>query len=514
MLVHELIKQRNLSEITGIFCLFHAAVSFFAAILLGPSALVTLPAVALIIVLDLTIWLSLSLANKRSAPLLLASAWFMLLFFLPRLTTFQIFPAPTIRFVALDPFSRPEITTGLLYLVSGYMALWAGISTGSRFFTQSAYEPRPKWQLPLAGLAIFTAMAFASSIYIYFVIDVSIYAADSSRWGSRSGWITRIFDTDAALLFVLTWLMLNRHAPRSQLILAIAIVVVWLFLSLSLGSRGGPLRIMILVGLSAFAIYGNPVSSISRVLVIVVAGFLASAVMYPIGTIVRYYTTSGDDAAANLIEDWLRSGDLVERSDAWPLRQIWSRSEVINQITRVASPVSTRLGLVDYPIMIVNRSPNQEIIDHYLTINYSLKNFVNNMVPGELYPDYDVMTSRIFTMAYRDADESQIRSAFLSEPWTLWGFSWLKGGTFGGLLIIFGLTAFIQVGYRAIPQVVGPTLSPYIGTAYLFVPVTGGLLQLFGLDHWLTISAHFAMAMLTSLAVTYGFGLIRLRVLG
>ena len=45
-------------------------------------------------------------------------------------------------------------------------------------------------------------------------------------------------------------------------------------------------------------------------------------------------------------------------------------------------------------------------------------------------------------------------------------------------------------------------LAPYTGTAYLFLPVGSGLLQLFGIDHWLTITAHFSMAMLTFFAVS------------
>lgn len=170
-------------------------------------------------------------------------------------------------------------------------------------------------------------------------------------------------------------------------------------------------------------------------------------------------------------------------------------STVVENVALVVSPVITRLGLIDYPLQIITRPANPDVISKYMTPLYSLKNFLNNMVPGELFPGYDIMTSRVFTMAYRGYDENHVRTAFLSEPWTAWGYAWLQGGVLGGLVLMTVMAAIVQAGYLTVQRLVGPMFAPYAATSWLFLVTTSGLLQLFGLDHWLTICAHFSIAM-------------------
>jgi phage shock protein PspC (stress-responsive transcriptional regulator) len=70
------------------------------------------------------------------------------------------------------------------------------------------------------------------------------------------------------------------------------------------------------------------------------------------------------------------------------------------------------------------------------------------------------------------------------------------------LAIIAGLSAVVQAGFHLTGKL-GPSFAPYAGTAFLVMGVASGLLQLFGLDHWLTIMAHFSIALSTGFLLAW-----------
>lgn len=499
MLVSEAFRSaRPLTQISSDLFLAHAVVTIVAAAILGPSTFLSWAGLTMVVALDCILYVSLRTANKTVAPILLTTAWFILLFFLPRLTAFQLFPAHRVTFVALEPFSQFEVTNALAFIIAGYLAVWAGLQLASRMFP--TVRPPLESRVPILGILAYSVLAVLASFYVNFYLDVSVYSVDSQKWGSRSGWIAIVFNIDVALLAAITWLILHARAPTKERVLAYLIILACLLLSLVTGSRGGGLRIMLLIGLAAIAIHSNPVTTLNRVVAIVVISLSVSSVLYPLGTLIRFIPASGDAAAAALTDQWTRLGSSSEQKDTSDIRQAWSQSALVNNVTLIASPILTRLGLVDYPILIINRAPDQPAMDRYMSVTYGLKNFANNMVPGEIFAGYDIMTSRVFTMVYRGHDEKHVRSHFLSEPWTLWGYSWLKGGFVGGLVIIVLLSIALQSCYALLQKVSGPT-SHYTATTYLFITVIGGGLQLFGIDHALTITAHFAIALTAMYAI-------------
>jgi hypothetical protein len=491
-IVRILTSPRPLTEITGFFFLAHAALTVCAAGILGPSAFLSWSGLALLVVFDCLIWISLRSVNGRAAPIQLTTAWFVLLFFLPRLTAFQIFPASNVTFVALQPFTQEEVFRGLAYIAAGYATLCVGLRIGVRICP--AIKARPVAHLTVGGIVVYAILAGAATIYVTYFLQVSIYSPNPENWGARSGWVAIVLNPDIALVAAITWLVLNPSEVGNKRIIALLIVAGWLALSLVTGSRGGALRVMLIIGLAAIAIYGNPVTSVFRVLVIVTVSFVASSILYPIGTYVRFVPASGENAMDALADYWFRVGPAEERGDASTMRLLWAKSEGASTFASLTSPVITRLGLVDYPIVIVNRTPDLSTVDRYLAVSYGLKNFVNNLVPGEVFSGYDIMTSRIFNMAYRGYSEQHIRSYFLSEPWTLWGYSWLKGGFIGGIALIFSMSIAMQIGYELV-KYAGTWVSYYGAVTYLFIPVIGGFLQFFGLDHAMTVTAHFTLAL-------------------
>lgn len=483
----------RLSSITSTIILIHAAIMALGIALLGPSTLMSLWSVLLVVAMDVVLVFGLMRAGDKIVAHVLVLAWFMILFFLPRLAAFLLFPAQMVTFVGIEPFTDQEITKGLTFVLAGTVALLGGFAIGGLVPGPTEDTSRPSF--PLAGVFLYWIPCAVAAYVVYYVLQISIFG-DPTSWGSPVGWLVRVFDTDAALLMLICWAVIQRSlTPRQALAVGLGIFL-WILLTVILGSRGGGLRIFLVFGMAAIAIYGNVWLSTRRFLGVLLAAVAMSALIYPLGTVIRIGQGESKDPVAQVAADWVKTRTVDEDlAKMWPLRRLVVDSPIVQNLALATSPVITRLGLIDYPLQIINRPADPHVISKYMSPLYSLKNFANNMVPGELFPGYDIMTSRVFTMAYRGYDEAHVRTAFLSEPWTSWGYAWLLGGAVGGLALMALMAAVVQGGYLLVQRLVGQMFAPYAATAWLFLVTTSGLLQLFGLDHWLTICAHFSIAL-------------------
>lgn len=501
-------KDSRLSLATSQLLLIAAAVFAICALVIGSTPLMDRVGAALVCAFSLMLAAALRLLPRDLIPHVLTIAWFAIVFFLPRLFTFAAFPPETVAAIGLDHLTPEEVTKGLAFVTAGTLALLMGLYIGNLPFQGKPIlregDQHPP-SLPLGPILLFWLAALGAFYYIAVVLEVSIFGPPEN-WGSRSGWLVRIFDTDVALLLLIVWSAIHITRERPNYWLIAGLLLIWLIASIYLGSRGGPLRIFFLFGLAALAIYGDPRMRLRKLAVILALTFLANAAIYPLSTFVRYAIGGVENASAQMVADWQRhtSSPAYDPALFTPVQRFLWTNETLVRSARMLTPITTRLGVIDYPLIIVNRTPDQAVIDRYLSLGYAMRNYANNMVPGELFPTHDVMTSRVFTMAYRGAPESHIRQAFLSEPWTSWGYAWIKGGPLGGLAILAALAAISQFGYRLLGQVVHPAVAPYALATWLFVVALNGPLQLFGIDHWLTVASHVFMSLTTALGLTWG----------
>lgn len=508
--------ENRLSSGTSKIFLIAAVLFLVATLVLGPTPFVDRIAAATIIGYCLVMAAILRSAPRELMPHVLVIGWFGVIFFLPRLFSFAAFPPNTVNFVAISPLTPNEITRGMLFVTAGTLALVVGLWLGNLPFrgrSDPTARDTARPILPIVPILVFWLIAFAAAYYVSVMLQVSIFGTPD-KWGSRSGWLARVFDTDAALLLLLVWGTVSMAAGRRDLWLIVGLAIIWLLFSIYMGSRGGPLRILFVFGLATIAVMQDPRVSFGRLLAILVFAFACNALVYPIATMVRYHIGGVENAAAQVKSDWQRETRSVNFDQAQMTtvqRVVWKNAQV-QRAAGLLAPLTTRLGVIDYPLIVVNREPAQDVIDHYLTMDYALKNYANNMVPGELFPDHDIMTSRVFTMAYRGAPESHIRTAFLSEPWTSWGFAWIKGGAIGGLAVLVLLAGLSQFGYSAINAFLPAAVAPYYAAAWLFVVAGNGPVQLFGIDHWLTVASHFCIALTVALLLVLAMAHVARRI--
>ncbi|MBO6675217.1 MAG: hypothetical protein JJ908_00230 [Rhizobiales bacterium] len=497
---------------TAIFLLMYCLVFLSFFFILGESILINGASVVYVVSLAAVLGAALWFTTPEMAAHVLVLSWFQLIFFFPRLFFYLAFPPEGIAFVQLAPLTANEVQNGLNFLLWGTVALIFGFWAGSQVLRggpNKAAANIPRYILPLGPIVIYWVLSLLAAYYVLVVLGVSIFSTPD-KWGSRMGWLMRVFDTDVALLLLVVWGLLQPSRSLAIRLTVLVIIVGWLLITIAMGARGGPMRMLIVLGLVTMAISEVPRLSWRRLLAVISVFIGLAIVVFPISTVVRATLGGVENAANQVMSDWTRNhfrpeveATATERASSPSIRSQLFDNEFLVQGARSLLPITSRLGIVDYPLMIVNRPGDSDIFGHYLSIEYALKNYANNMVPGELFPDYDVMTSRVFTMAYRGATETHIRTHFLSEPWTAWGYAWIKGGFWGGLAILSILAFLSQAGYRLATRISGPTLAPYVASCWLFTVTLNGPLQLFGIDHWLTVASHFfiALAMAVGLAV-------------
>jgi hypothetical protein len=318
-------------------------------------------------------------------------------------------------------------------------------------------------------------------------------------------WVMIVFDTDVALLLTLNWVFVSwksNDIKQRQIWYVVFLLFVWLLFTILMGSRGGPLRILNCLFLFAIAYNPRFKISVARFILIVSGFFLLNYFSFTMGTVMRGYFLEGRglEAAVEGYEAKNREWAQFDYSSAGHIteaRMAFYNSEEVKSVSFALRKIVTRLAIIDYPLIIVAKVADEKVIDHYIRSLHFLKNYANNMVPGEIFPESMVNTSRVFTMAYRGADLKAINEGFLSEPWTAWGLAWLLMG-WGGLFLLFATAALIQAAYVEVRR---HWRRYYLfGNVVYFILVINIGYLMFGLDHWLTSIFHFSLASLVAIA--------------
>lgn len=488
----------------------HAIACSAGYLILGRSPFIDGPVLGLMLLIDLSFVVALVMATERNVAPTLILAWFALLFFCVRLAVLLLFPLSAIDFLTGGVWTSDEIFKGLVFITLGFVAILLGIFTSSRFEFKSKLLLSFKGkQVSLWALTAYWAITYLAAYYVRIYLEVTIFGAPQ-HWGNRMAWVGIIFDTDVALVLTICWGTIEwrrRGLKKLEVIHLVFLVAAWLIFSVVIGSRGGPLRVLSWIFFAALAVNPNFKLSVVRFLVVLAAFFIVNAYAYQMGSMFRAYHLGATDGTSSVDGFKVNSKEKIALLEAnvSELRRSYYRSELLNDAALRVRPIATRLAIIDYPLTIITRPGNQEVLDHYVRSWHPVKNFINNMVPGEIFKDAMVNTSRIFTMAYRDRSLQAISEGYMSEPWTMWGMAWLLAG-YGGLAIMFGVAFVLQAGYRLL-DVDANGVGAYVRCIYFIIPLNIAY-QMFGIDHWLTAVMHFSLA--SSIAYVTMLGIDRI----
>lgn len=493
----------DFSRLTAGIFLFHALVFLAGYLILGASPFISGLSVFLVIVLDLVFCFALVTSSERTAAHILVLAWFLIIFSLVRLAALLLLPPSTLEFLTPDGLTGAEISQGMVLYVGGSIALLFGIYAADRLLPQRRVPSNFGMRVfSLWSITGYWLVTYLVAYYVRVYLGVTIFGSPE-HWGNRMAWVGIIFDTDIALLVTICWLAIKWRAKsltKSQMVHAGLLIFLWLVFSIVIGSRGGPLRILIFLFFAGLAVDPRFKFSVLRLTVLIASFFVLNSAVYAMGTIFRHYRI-GDISFMQAVDDYKLSylnpklanwANLGAMSD---LRKKYYESEVVNEIGKKLRPTVTRLSLIDYSFTVFSKTPNEEVLDSYIRSSHALKNFANNLVPGEIFDEAIVNTSRVFPMAYRGRSLDEINKGYMSEPWTIWGMAWILG-KYWGVVILFG----VAFGIQALLSVVSARsrdYAVYVKCVYFITVISNGYMM-FGVDHELSFVAHFSVSCLVA----------------
>jgi hypothetical protein len=152
-------------------------------------------------------------------------------------------------------------------------------------------------------------------------------------------------------------------------------------------------------------------------------------------------------------------------------------------------------SVLDYPILIVSQHPKDPgAFEKYTAFAYIAKSTAN-FIPGTLFADAKLNTSRVFGIIYRgDTEKDVMARPYVSEYWTMWGITFVEFGVVGGLLSIFAAGILMQLVFNGIGGD-KPRAQRYKAW-FLFVILLHAL-NTMGVDHMIaTIAILFVQALI------------------
>jgi hypothetical protein len=232
------------------------------------------------------------------------------------------------------------------------------------------------------------------------------------------------------------------------------------------GSRAGSLRTLTVIVVILIIIQGNFRTTASKFVGIFLLLGLIGLLTFPSATMSRIFI----------------KGTHYKIPDAISYAKVEVEAAGLKTSPKLIHRVLHRLGIVlDYPILILTQEGDPAAKAKYLNLQYPLKNIANLLVPGTVFPEAQLSTSRAIDVIYRGGDEVGMYERYFSEFWTLWGLAYAYFGYLGGLFVIFFLGFIIHSLYAIIIMLFSGMLQFYLRIWFLLY-VTMGIIGNGGID--------------------------------
>ena len=403
----------------------------------------------------------------------MATLILMLLFF-SRLLIYVYLPE-SVEFPFEQDISINEINRGLHYFAAGTLSFSLGLTVASRLIRAPRFEAvvpnQRKYQSKLLVWSVVFSLIVIFELYFTQSLEINAINPNKMREYSEQSVLQvlrALFGADTVLLAFMTFLSLPGQWQNSRrqwaCILAFSVIVM-ITLVLN-GSRVGPLRIIEFLFAVLLIRHSSAKISAGALVGVLAALLISSALSFSVGDYYRNIMGSGAQVpAARYVEQ--------AKSD------FSSEEKVFKGLNRLGAAL-------DYALFVTTHAPTigGECTERFLNHKYFFKNIVNYLVPGNIFSDAVLNTSRVFSICYRGMSDGQVLnvSGYNSEPWTMWGLALLLYGWWGGLLFIFTCGFAMHAIFYLIRRSLPSAVAPYFATTYVFL-MPPLLFVTFGLDH-------------------------------
>jgi len=400
--------------------------------------------------------------------------FFFLIFVLPRIITYLFAPR-----VVVWPFGEnitaSTINVGLLYVLLGTALFLAGMWIADVIFRshplESSSPPGGISRCSTGAVLILFLVLVAMELYVVLVMKISLYGKmRAATYNTLFQLVRAGFELDSAFFFVVATLFLNQRMNNKGTWKTLVLVVLcYVVLTTLIGSRAGALRVLTVLTLTLTVIYSNFRFRLSRFLTTMLLLGMLGVAAFPLATERRL--------AIRASYRGHRKSRLEEEKKA--------ERERTRELGALTACILNRLGVVDYAILIVTQEGDPDAKERYMNFRYPAMIIVNQLVPGAVFPEAKVMTSRVVDVIYRGGDEVGTYERHFSEYWTIWGLSYVYFGWPGGLVAILFVGFFVHCLYALIVKLSPVGYQPYLGL-WLLCYVTMGVIGNMGFDNSFT----------------------------
>lgn len=428
-------------------------------------------------------------------PVMSMLSYMVLLHFLPRIWQYlAVEQLGVYNLYILFPihWSSDGINAGLIYVALATLSLGLGIVMASRLSRRlNVYKSINRQAIKRRVPSIISFMIAGAIIYsvdgFYTIYHGMSAAANCTQKQIPGVWLIHFFSGDI-FIFAVMVLMGSRIKDLTpmQKVFLLTNIIIYLCYTMILGSRGGILRIFT-ISYCIFLAIGNTSNLSFKKLITTGPVVLILAVMVYVGGNTLRIARS---ANCSLTFEMFSSGALKEslsvNFDLYALS-----SGLVNdssgtkklKLPTSASRILDRLGLIDYPIGISLDIADPEAQKKYINYSYMAKNFMNNIVIGEPFPEAKYMTANVMPILYRGRDFQHISENFLTDAWTLWGTSYALFGFVGGVFSLFFVGFLVQSLFDQVSKHCPNNYRLPFRTYFLWIGMMGIILSQMSLDH-------------------------------
>lgn len=401
-----------------------------------------------------------------------------LLFVCPGLLGYLFTPSLVV-FPFGEEIGSREINFGLWYLLLGTFLMIVGFLTAEvalrRYVSTSAGVSTTPMMYPTGVMLTIFLLAIAGDWFITWSSGVSLFGKLRAETGNVQIQLLKgLFGVDTSYFMILTLLLLRKAkgGAGSGYGMIVFVTISYIFYMAFNGSRGTALRVMFMLMAILVCTRGNFRATLGHYCSVILFLSVVGLSLYPLATQIRI----NESTEFNKTTDQIAPSERTKHG-----------TDLYSHPQRLLANIANRLAgnIVNYTVVVLSQLGDLDAKARYMNVEYAIKNIINYCVPGSMFPEAELGTSRVMAIIYRGFTEEYVRShGYFSEIWTAWGLSYVLFAWWGGLFSLFVAGFVIHAGYVFMLQSSGK-FSSYLVSWYLFL-VPPLFYASGGLDHYMT----------------------------
>ncbi len=391
-------------------------------------------------------------------------AGFFSVYVIPRLIVYLLFPE-----IVVFPFESEinlyQVNNALLYVLVGSMCVVIGFILAKNIFRLSISptnsHPEPVAYNPLVILTVF----LLSVISVWFVQEVMgvSHLARTGEHNVLAQLLSVIFNIDMIFFMGCATFLFKSLNEKKAIFLTILIITVYFAYFTVNGSRGMALRIVTMIFAMILCKIGN-FKVLFKHVIFIFCFLLLSYCLFAFATQKRM--------------------DKVKKYSAGSSAGVSFYTDNDEKPKELFSKIMGRIGLIDNAIMMLSISADPSAKSKYMNLSYAGKNILNLILPGVVFKEAEISTSRVIPVLYRNFSDEYLKGGgYYSDFYTAWGIFFLVFGWWAGWFMLLVAGICVHFTYLLIMRF-GGKFRYHMGALCLLL-LSNSLYLSMGIDHWI-----------------------------